>query len=168
MAVTTRPISIPFGGEAELAPPQRYSAFALAMLWGGLSMSLLALLPGAYLVPALSLREAIVVAVAGSVFGAGLLAAVASIAAKRQQKLAWTIEPALDEQRRVTISLSIDGAKVSGFARHPLGREPDVPLTFITKGGESRSINALPQGRWDIHLLVRRGESEARLIETLP
>ena len=89
-------------------------------------------------------------------------------AAKRQQKLAWTIEPALDEQRRVTISLSIDGAKVSGFARHPLGREPDVPLTFITKGGESRSINALPQGRWDIHLLVRRGESEARLIETLP
>lgn len=88
-------------------------------------------------------------------------------AAKRQQQLAWTIEPALDGQRRVTIALSIEGAEVSGFARHPLGREADVPLTFITKGNESQSVNALPPGRWNVHLLVRRGESEARLIETL-
>jgi nitrogen fixation protein FixH len=88
-------------------------------------------------------------------------------AAKRQQKLAWTIEPALDAERRVTIALSIDGAKVSGFARHPLGREPDVPLAFVTRGTRSRSAKPLPAGRWNIHLLVRRGESEARLIETL-
>lgn len=88
-------------------------------------------------------------------------------AAKLQQELAWSIEPALDEQRRVTIAMSIDGAKVSGFARHPLGREPDVPLTFGTTGTQARSVKALPPGRWNIHLLVRRGESEARLIETL-
>jgi nitrogen fixation protein FixH len=88
-------------------------------------------------------------------------------AAKQQQKLAWTIEPALDGQRRVTIALSVEGAEVMGFARHPLGREPDVPLTFATRGAGSRSVNALPPGRWNIHLLVRRGESEARLIETL-
>lgn len=88
-------------------------------------------------------------------------------AAERQQKLAWTIEPALDDQRRVTIALSIDGAKVSGFARHPLGREADVPLTFVMEGNEARTVNALPPGRWNIHLLVRRGAAEARLIETL-
>jgi nitrogen fixation protein FixH len=88
-------------------------------------------------------------------------------AAERQQKLAWTIEPALDGQRHVEVSLSIDGADVSGFARHPLGREADVPLTFVTVDGEARSLNALPPGRWNIHLLVRRGESEAKLIETL-
>ena len=88
-------------------------------------------------------------------------------AAKRQQQLAWSIEPALDEQRRVTIALSIDGAKVSGFARHPLGREADIPLAFVTRGNRSRSAGPLPAGRWNIHLLVRRGESEARLIETL-
>ena len=88
-------------------------------------------------------------------------------AAKRQQKLAWSIEPALDDQRRVTIALSIDGAQVNGFARHPLGREPDVPLTFVTSGAKARTANALPPGRWNIHLLVRRGVSEARLIETL-
>jgi nitrogen fixation protein FixH len=88
-------------------------------------------------------------------------------AAKRQQELAWSIEPALDGQRRVTIALSLDGAEVSGYARHPLGREPDVPLTFVTRGAQSRTIEALPPGRWNVHLLVRRGESEARLIETL-
>ena len=80
-------------------------------------------------------------------------------AAKRQQQLAWSIEPALDEQRRVTIALSVEGATVTGFARHPLGREPDVSLTFVTKDAEARSVNALPAGRWNIHLLVRRGES---------
>ena len=88
-------------------------------------------------------------------------------AAKRQQQLAWSIEPSLDAQRRVVIDLSIDGAEISGFARHPLGREPDVPLTFVTKGARSRTANALPAGRWKMHLLVRRGESEARLVETL-
>jgi nitrogen fixation protein FixH len=88
-------------------------------------------------------------------------------AAKRQQELAWSIEPTLDGQRRVTIALSIEGAQVSGYARHPLGREPDVPLTFVTKGSQSRTVNALPPGRWNVHLLVRRGDSEARLIETL-
>ena len=67
----------------------------------------------------------------------------------------------------MTIALSIDGAKVSGFARHPLGREADIPLAFVTRGNRSRSAGPLPAGRWNIHLLVRRGESEARLIETL-
>jgi len=88
-------------------------------------------------------------------------------AAKRQQQLAWSIDPGLDDQRRVTIALSIDGAEVDGFARHPLGREADIPLTFVTRGTQSQSVNSLPPGRWNIHLLVRRGESEARLIETL-
>jgi len=88
-------------------------------------------------------------------------------AAKRQQQLAWSIDPGLDDQRRVTIALSIDGAEVDGFARHPLGREADIPLTFVTRGAQSQSVNSLPPGRWNIHLLVRRGESEARLIETL-
>jgi len=88
-------------------------------------------------------------------------------AAERQQKLAWKIAPALDGERHIEVSLSIDGADISGFARHPLGREADVPLTFVTSGAEARSIEALPPGRWNIHLLVRRGDSEARLIETL-
>ena len=85
-------------------------------------------------------------------------------AARRQDQLGWTIEPRLDGQRRVLVSVNADGVRVSGFARHPLGREADVPLTF---GEDLRSSRALPPGRWAVHLLVRRGNDEARLIELL-
>ena len=54
-------------------------------LWAALSMSLLVFVPGAYLVPALLLRDAIAVSIAGSVAGAAMLAAVASVAAKRRR-----------------------------------------------------------------------------------
>ena len=84
-------------------------------------------------------------------------------AARRQDQLGWTIKPAIDDRRHVIVSVNVDGAVVSGFARHPLGREPDVALTF----DGLRSVQALPPGRWAVHLLVRRGNDEARLIETL-
>ncbi|HYM14899.1 MAG TPA: hypothetical protein VEZ14_05020 [Dehalococcoidia bacterium] len=54
-------------------------------LWAALSMSLLVFVPGAYLVPALRLRDAIAVSIAGSVAGAAMLAAVAAVAARRRQ-----------------------------------------------------------------------------------
>ena len=85
-------------------------------------------------------------------------------AARKQEQLGWTIEPALDEQRRVAVVVDAEGVTVTGFARHPLGREKDLPLTF---GKDLRSVETLPQGRWAVHLLVRRGTDEARLIEVL-
>jgi nitrogen fixation protein FixH len=85
-------------------------------------------------------------------------------AARKQQQLGWAIVPRLDRQRHVIVSVDADGAEVTGFARHPLGREADVPLTF---GRAQRSKQALPPGRWAVHLLVRRGDDEARLIEVL-
>jgi nitrogen fixation protein FixH len=85
-------------------------------------------------------------------------------AARKQDRLGWEIAPSLDAKRRILVSVNVDGAKVSGFARHPLGREPDVPLSF---GPGLRSAEALPPGRWAVHLLVQRGKDEARLIEVL-
>jgi nitrogen fixation protein FixH len=85
-------------------------------------------------------------------------------AARKQSRLGWEIKPRLDAQRRILVSVNVDKAKVSGFARHPLGRSPDLPLTF---GGDLRSAQALPPGRWAIHLLVRHGKDEARLIEVV-
>ncbi len=85
-------------------------------------------------------------------------------AARRQNELGWTIEPGLDRQRHVVVSVDVESAQVAGFARHPLGREADVPLTF---GRDMRSAQALPPGRWAVHLIVRRGNNEARLIEVL-
>ena len=88
-------------------------------------------------------------------------------AAERQKELGWKISPSVDEQRRITVTLAVEGAEVRGYARHPLGREADVPLNFVAQEGGFRSMKPLPDGRWNVHLLVKRGNDEARLIETL-
>ena len=83
--------------------------------------------------------------------------------ARRQDQLGWTIEPKLDGNRRVVVSNNVAGAHIAGFARHPLGRERDVRLSFTN----ARSDQALPAGRWAVHLLVQKNGDEARLIEVL-
>jgi hypothetical protein len=58
-------------------------------------------------------------------------------------------------------------AVVVGRAEHPLGRLPDVTLSFTASGGFYRSVLPLPPGRWNVRLLVRHGGQEMRLAETL-
>ncbi len=88
-------------------------------------------------------------------------------AAERQRQLGWTIVPTLDAGRHVMVHHDLGPVDTSGFARHPLGREPDVPLSFTAVDGGLISKEQLPAGRWKIHLLVRKGADEARIIETL-
>jgi nitrogen fixation protein FixH len=95
-------------------------------------------------------------------------------AAHAQDKLGWTNKVALDPSRHVTVSVSAaDGQPLANLsaeavARHPLGREADVPLRFVAAGpGELRSVAALPAGRWIVQLTVRNRASEVRLIENL-
>ena len=89
-------------------------------------------------------------------------------AARKQDELGWTVKPRLAAGRQVNVELSVDVTEVSGFARHPLGRAADLPLTFSRQpDGSYRSEQSLPAGRWAIHLQVRKGADEAKLIETL-
>lgn len=93
--------------------------------------------------------------------------------ARAQDKLGWTKHVALDATRHVTVSVSADhrplvGLSADAVARHPLGREADIPMRFVPAGpGQLRSTSALPAGRWLVHLTVRSGADEARLIESL-
>lgn len=93
--------------------------------------------------------------------------------ARAQEKLGWTNHVALDATRHVTLSASADtqaltGLSATAVARHPLGRETDIPLRFVTVSpGQLRSVDALPTGRWLVHLTIRSGANEARLIESL-
>jgi nitrogen fixation protein FixH len=87
-------------------------------------------------------------------------------AARAQAKLSWTAEVRLDSSRRVIVRVSAPGAVVSGYAEHPLGREADVPLIFHETGSFT-SDKPLPAGRWSVHLVVRLGAEQARLVETL-
>ncbi|MDE3097231.1 MAG: hypothetical protein KGK07_14680 [Chloroflexota bacterium] len=66
-----------------------------ALLWGALSMSLLVFVPAAYLVPALSLRDAIAIAVGGSFAGAALVGAVGAAAAWRRRNTVGLLSSAL-------------------------------------------------------------------------
>jgi nitrogen fixation protein FixH len=87
--------------------------------------------------------------------------------ARAQEQLGWTIDPGVAPDRRVTVSLSVAGAEVSGVARHPLGRQPEVPLRFHAERGQLISDRPLPAGRWAVHLVVRKGGQEARVTEML-
>jgi nucleobase:cation symporter-1, NCS1 family len=90
----TRWLTSPPGSQeltAERAPGLR----SHVTLWAALSMSLLVFVPGAYLVPALRLRDAIAVSVVGSVAGAAVLAAVATVAAQRHRNTVGLIASTL-------------------------------------------------------------------------
>jgi nitrogen fixation protein FixH len=92
---------------------------------------------------------------------------------RAQERLGWTARLRVDDARHVRVVLSdragpLDGAEVAAVARHPLGRENDVPLRFRASGaGNYTSEGLLPAGRWQIHLEARRGPDDLRLVETL-
>ena len=92
---------------------------------------------------------------------------------RAQERLGWNARLAVDSRRHVRVELSdrtgpLTGAEVEAVARHPLGRESDVPLRFQSSGaGTYLSDGALPPGRWQVHLEVRRGPDDLRLIEIL-
>jgi nitrogen fixation protein FixH len=93
--------------------------------------------------------------------------------ARAQERLGWNVRLAVGEARRVWLALSdrmgaLDGAEATAVARHPLGRDSDVPMRFRrSAAGLYISDRPLPAGRWLVHLEVRRGRNELRLIETL-
>ncbi|MFN3943294.1 MAG: FixH family protein [Allosphingosinicella sp.] len=90
-------------------------------------------------------------------------------AARAQEGLGWTVAARRDAGGRVTVELAgAEGAVVHALAQHPVGRAPDVALRFTPLGGGRYVSQApLPAGRWNLHLLVRRGADEARFIESI-
>jgi len=94
-------------------------------------------------------------------------------AGRAQERLGWHAGVALDRDRRVTVVLRdsagpLAGAEVEAVARHPLGRAPDIALRFSAdRAGAYLSRQPLPAGRWLVHLHVRSGAANLRLIETL-
>ena len=92
---------------------------------------------------------------------------------RAQDRLGWTARVRLGESRQIRVELSdrrgpLGGADVEAVARHPLGRAADVTLRFGAAGdGAYVSQEALPGGRWLVHLEIRRGGNRVRMIETL-
>ncbi len=93
-------------------------------------------------------------------------------AARAQQQLGWQTRLGLDDGRRVVLAVTSGGEgrgyAASGTAHHPLGRAPDVPLVFSAGAdGVLHSAAALPDGRWQVRIVVSRDGKLLRLAETL-
>lgn len=77
--------------------------------------------------------------------------------AEAQHALGWDAVTTWRPDNRLAVQLqgAPEGAKISGTARHPLGRMPDQQLTFAPNGaGRFLSDQALPSGRWILRLQV--------------
>jgi nitrogen fixation protein FixH len=92
--------------------------------------------------------------------------------ARQEKALGWELEAARAANGRLAVALSSAGAplgdaRLSGFARHPLGRAPERPLSFRANGpGHFASVEPLPAGRWIIHLKVTaHGRALHRIVD---
>lgn len=93
-------------------------------------------------------------------------------AARAQDRLGWQTGLSLGADRhpvlRVDAGDGRTGFIADGTAHHPLGRAPDVPLTFAPgMDGQLVATSALPPGRWNVRVTISRAGQSKRLIETL-
>ena len=82
--------------------------------------------------------------------------------AEAQRALGWDAIPVRRPDGR--IALVVSGAPASAvpdaIARHPLGRQPDMALTFERQpNGRFVSREALPEGRWIVRTRLISGEN---------
>ncbi|WP_346426927.1 FixH family protein [Novosphingobium sp. PC22D] len=80
--------------------------------------------------------------------------------AERSRALGWKAQAVRRPDGRVAIAL--EGVPsfptVTATARHPLGRLPDIALSFQSDGdGNVVSRETLPAGRWDIRIAIEAG-----------
>jgi len=94
-------------------------------------------------------------------------------AAHKQEQLGWDTHLSLGAGRHVRIEATKAGAALAGLsgtglASHPLGATPPIKLDFSqAPDGSLTSMQALPQGRWLIHVSLRRGADRAKLATDL-
>ena len=90
--------------------------------------------------------------------------------ARESDALGWqvTLSRVADGRVEVTLAGAPERTRLTGEARHPLGRLANVPLSFVAEpDGSFRSVEALPAGRWTVRLEARDGQALWRAEEDL-
>jgi nitrogen fixation protein FixH len=91
--------------------------------------------------------------------------------ADKQEKLGWVSRISLDPARRIHVSISKEGIRITGvnaigLAVHPLGRAPSIPLAFAPlPDGTLLTRQRLPAGRWRVQLSIEKDRDTVKLIE---
>lgn len=81
--------------------------------------------------------------------------------ADKERALGWHAVPHRLSDGRIALALANvpEGARITGVARHPLGRLPDTTLTFDADG-VSREV--LAAGRWTLRVTIEAGGHRVR------
>ncbi|MCB2087532.1 MAG: FixH family protein [Sphingomonadaceae bacterium] len=91
--------------------------------------------------------------------------------AREQEALGWGAKTSWRPDGKVAVAL-LDvpsGATLQAIARHPLGREPDQELSFVSAGeGRFVSDQSLPDGRWTLRMVVTAAGKEWRQETIIP
>lgn len=93
--------------------------------------------------------------------------------ARTQDALGWQSSVTLDPARYVLVAvdsgvdaLEHPAMEVRAIANHPVGRTDSISLSFrAIAPGTFRSIEALPPGRWKLHLSIMQGDNALKRIE---
>lgn len=91
--------------------------------------------------------------------------------ADKQGKLGWNVKLSLSADRHVVIDARLNGSALDdlnavGDALHPLARADAIALAFVPQSdGRLQSKAALPAGRWNVQLSLRRGPDIYRISE---
>ncbi len=91
---------------------------------------------------------------------------------RAQAALGWQLSTARDDAGRVVATVNdADGARdgaIIGAARRAMGQDPEIMLDFVALGeGRYRSTAALPAGRIQLRLSLRRGDAMMRSLAEL-
>lgn len=95
-------------------------------------------------------------------------------AARAQEAQGWRETITIDAQRRVHVSLAdaagtpLTSVGITATAAHPLGRAPDIALSFREVApGRYSADRALPAGRWVLHLTARQDAADHRYVREI-
>ena len=80
--------------------------------------------------------------------------------ADKEKALGWQVAASRRDDGKLMVALKgVPGhAAIKAEARHPLGRLPDVPMTFTSDAaGQFVSHEVLPAGRWTLRFEVEAG-----------
>jgi nitrogen fixation protein FixH len=92
--------------------------------------------------------------------------------ARDESALGWDMTVARAANGRLSLALASAGvpmvdARITGRARHPLGRLPERVIAFQPDGaGRYASIERLPAGRWIVHLdIAAHGRTLRKIVD---
>ena len=156
MAAQTATHDAAHASTASVPPGERILGFGDALaLWFSLGVGLLVMQVGAYLRPGLSLPQALLAIVGGSVLGAGLLAAVAGIGSRHGLSSSALIGRSLG-QRFALLPVALNVVQLLGWTAFELVVMRDGTRTIVAHvwGGHATWIGTAATLAWGALLLV--------------